>query len=96
MSCAHSDGWFGVECEWKDGDSLHPPRSMFEWRIVGRCRIYAPNFGTGIECAEGLVVEALNRAGLPDGSIVEERQRFGLYWAKPSRTFVIVPLRASP
>lgn len=94
MTCAHSDGWFGVPSEWKDGDSLRPPQSMFEWTIVGRCRVFAPHFDSATECAEGLIVEAINRSYIMEtGETITERQRFGLYWAKPDRTFRIIPLR---
>lgn len=92
MTCAHSDGWFGVPSEWKADDNARLAPSA-EWahsdgtvepselRIIGRCRIFAPHFDSGTECAEGLVVETCTG------------NRFGLYWAKPSRTFQLVPLR---
>lgn len=101
MSCAHSDGWYAVQSEWfgpDDGRGEGDLPGLVEQSgtgerdlavplyVVGRCRIYAPNFGAGIECAEGLVVEVLDSPG--------HERRFGLYWVKPSRTFRLVPLRA--
>ena len=95
MSCAHSDGWFGVRTDWRTpddgtpsdacdspglvaaaGDTLDSPLV-----VVGRCRVFAPFFDGGTECAEGLVV------------MDDRGAQWGLYWAKPSRTFRLIPLR---
>lgn len=89
MSCAHSDGWFAVPSAWKSGEDgaeyADAPALVMELqgdvRIVGRCRIFAPHFESGTECAEGLLVET------------EAGMRYGLYWAKPSRTFRLVHVR---
>lgn len=88
MSCAPHDGWFGVPSVWKPEDDLFDS-SYFQWRIVGRCRIYAAFFDGATECAEGLVVEAFTSDGMP-------AQRHGLYWSKPDRVFRLVPLREGP
>lgn len=101
MSCAHSDGWYAVQSEWfgpEDGRGEGDMPGLIEetgvgerdlagtaMLVVGRCRIFAPNFGSGVECAEGLVVELFDDAPTP--------RIYGLYWAKPSRTFRLVPLR---
>lgn len=78
MSCAHCEGWFGVRTDLRDEDDL----SILGATIVGRCVIYAPLLDDATPCAEGLIVR------LPDG------HELALYWAKPSRAFMLVPVHS--
>lgn len=49
MSCAPSEGWYGVRADVRDEDDL----SMLGARVTGRCVIYS---AAGVPCAEGLVL----------------------------------------